>query len=83
MKAQVNARWPWPFAQSKTPMASKALAAGLAKERWNERTQDAILTAWNFNEADGNGEADDRGNNDDEMRLLMLNMDTMILRKLI
>jgi hypothetical protein len=51
-------------------MASKALAAGLAKERWNELTQDVILSAWNFDEADGNDEADDRGNSDDEDALI-------------
>jgi hypothetical protein len=44
---------------------TKALAAGLAKECWDGLSQDVFLSAWNFDEAYGDDEDGDRGNNDD------------------
>jgi hypothetical protein len=43
------------------PVAKKALAARLPKECWDELTQDAILSAWDFDMGYGNEEDDDRG----------------------
>jgi hypothetical protein len=48
------------------PVATKALAAGPAKECRDELPQDVILAAWDFDEAARDDEDDDRGNNDDD-----------------
>jgi hypothetical protein len=66
MKSKAHARWARLFAQSKIPVATKALAAGLAKDCWEELTQDVILLAWDFDEAYGDDEGDDSGTNDDD-----------------
>jgi hypothetical protein len=65
MKVQAHARWARIFAQSEIPVAMKALAAGLPKEYWDELKQDLLLSAWDFDEAYGDNEDDNRGNNDD------------------
>jgi hypothetical protein len=43
-------------------VATKAFAAGFAKDCWDELTQDVILSAWDFDEVYG----DDSGTNDDD-----------------
>jgi hypothetical protein len=43
IKAKAQVQYAPPFAQSEIPMAMKALAAGLAKEWWDELTQDVIM----------------------------------------
>jgi hypothetical protein len=46
-------------------VATKVLAAGPAKEYWDELTQDVILSAWDLDEAYGNDEDGHSRNNDD------------------
>jgi hypothetical protein len=60
VKTKARARLPRLFAQSEIPVAAKALVAGLAKECWEELTQNVILSAWDFDEAYVNDEDDDR-----------------------
>jgi hypothetical protein len=64
MNAKVHARWTRLFAQSEIPVATKTLAAGRAKECWDELTQDVILSAWDFDEVYGDDNS--RNNGDDD-----------------
>jgi hypothetical protein len=47
-------------------MATKALAAGLPKESWDELTKDMILSAWEFDKAHEDDKDNNRGNNNDD-----------------
>jgi hypothetical protein len=46
-------------------MATKALVAGLAKQSWDELTQNVTPSAGDFENAYGDDEDEPRGNNDD------------------
>jgi hypothetical protein len=66
MKSKAHEQWAWLFAQSEIPVVTKALATGLAKDCWDELTQDVILSTWDFDEAYRDDEDDDSGTNDDD-----------------
>jgi hypothetical protein len=70
MKAKAHTRLARLFAKSEMPVATKAPAARIINECWDELTQDAILSACDVHEAHADDEDDDKVNNDDDNAII-------------